>query len=220
MKIKILLLLTATLILCSCVPVDQTKPETSTDAKEESTVQAPDEADTRIAYYEELVKTLQAELLELRTDMYVSRIEYEARIEALEKTTESTTKPAEPSETSERDFTYSVENGKATIVSYTGTQKNVQIPHTIAGYPVYAIGESAFASNTSITSVTIPDGVETLAWFAFSGCIQLETVAIPSSVQSIGYGALENCHATLTVKCADGSYAQLYARSYGLRTAA
>ena len=58
------------------------------------------------------------------------------------------------------------------------------------------IGFSGFGGldpNTTITIVTIPPGVTSIDFRAFSGCSSLSSVTIPSSVTSIGDSAFSGC---------------------------
>lgn len=165
----------------------------------------------RIAYYEALVEQLQSELLAVKSELFETKTEYEERIAELEASTSTTPEAI--------DFTYTVSENKVTVTAYSGSNVNVQIPSTIDGKPVTAVGDKAFLNNTTVQSVVIPEGVKTIGWFAFSGCIALGAVSMPSSVESISYGAFENCPQALTVFCPTGSYAESYARSYGIATA-
>lgn len=67
--------------------------------------------------------------------------------------------------------------------------KSVTIPSTVKykdkEYSVIAIGSSCF-SFTSLTSVTVPEGVETIADGAFSSIETLKSVKLPSSLRTIG----------------------------------
>ncbi|MGG1518078.1 S-layer homology domain-containing protein [Paenibacillus oryzisoli] len=94
------------------------------------------------------------------------------------------------------DWKYELNAAKdaATIVGYTGLG-NVVIPDTLAGYPVTAIGASAF-QNKEIKSVSIPDSVATVGHSAFRGN-QLTDVTIPAGVErlddaSFRYNKLEH----------------------------
>ena len=86
---------------------------------------------------------------------------------------------------------------------YTG---DVVIPEkfTYEGveYSVTSIGNSAFASCTGLTSVTIPNSVTSIGYNAFSGC-SLISVTIPNSVTSIGSYAFEDCRSLTSVLITD-----------------
>ena len=58
---------------------------------------------------------------------------------------------------------------------------------------VDGIGSQAFYNCTSLTNVTIQDGLEFISSYAFSNCPSLETINIPNSVTSIQTGAFEGC---------------------------
>ncbi|MCQ2440666.1 MAG: leucine-rich repeat domain-containing protein [Clostridia bacterium] len=49
------------------------------------------------------------------------------------------------------DYTYSVENGNATITKYNGRDGDITIPSTLGGYPVTDIGDDAFYGCKSLT---------------------------------------------------------------------
>lgn len=167
----------------------------------------------RLEYYEELTRELQEELIAVKAELYTSRVEYEAIIASLRGGDLPT------DATPEKEFTYTVANGKATLTSYLGSDAVLTLPATLGGYPLVAIGEGAFRGNTKLTSITVPSGVISLDWFAFSGCVFLSEVTLSADVASIGYGAFENCSSSLVIRCPEDSYAQRYARSYGIRTA-
>ncbi len=57
-----------------------------------------------------------------------------------------------------------------------------------------------FPSDNSLTSIAIPEGVETIAANAFSDCTKLVTVNIASSITSIGENAFSNCTSLSNVK--------------------
>src|SRR5262249_42407432 len=59
-------------------------------------------------------------------------------------------------------FTFPPDNGAITITGYYGSGGNVDIPASINGYPVIAIGDSVFFFNTTITHVTIPNSVTSI----------------------------------------------------------
>lgn len=61
------------------------------------------------------------------------------------------------------------------------------------------IGSYAF-QRTSLTSVNIPDNVETIEEYAFSNARQLQEVHLPDSLTSLGNYAFEECRSLRTVK--------------------
>ena len=86
-------------------------------------------------------------------------------------------------------FALTTNAAATTIAAYTGPGGAITIPPTINGLPVTSIGADAFASNTTLTSVTIPTSVTSISNYAFYGCTGLTNMAIPASVTSIGCSA-------------------------------
>lgn len=121
----------------------------------------------------------------------------------------------------ESNYTYSVNNAVATITGYTGSNSTVNIPSSLDGYDVTAIGKEAFKGNTKIEEVIIPNTVQTMGAYcfqnctklkkltlgsgittwskdwqtnaAFKGCTRLSSVTIKEGVTSIGPYAFEDC---------------------------
>ena len=67
-----------------------------------------------------------------------------------------------------------------------------------------SIGESAFGFCTSLTSVTIGDGVTSIGYEAFYRCSSLTSITIPDSVTSIGSYAFQNCNSLTSVTIGEG----------------
>lgn len=135
-------------------------------------------------------------------------------------------------------LTQDVTGGKE-IMLYMGniSGNTLEIPETIDGQPVVAIGDFAFAQDfygKSYSAVVIPDSVEkigsyafencaqlsavtfgadsALTWIgdgAFTGCAMLESIAIGEQVDSIGQNVFEGCTAlaSISVASANVSYA-------------
>ena len=76
----------------------------------------------------------------------------------------------------ESDFTVKVADNKVTITKYKGAGGEVVIPNTIGGVAVTAIAANAFYENDTITSVTLPDGLESIGEYAFYKCSNIETI--------------------------------------------
>ena len=67
------------------------------------------------------------------------------------------------------DFDFTVQDKKITITGYSSSApKTVTIPASIYGWPVVAIGNSAF-NGKQLTSVTIPNSVTSIGGNAFTG---------------------------------------------------
>ena len=65
---------------------------------------------------------------------------------------------------------------------------SITIPNSVD-----SIGRSAFHKCYSLSSVTISVGVATIGGEAFENCTGLKSISIPNSVTSIGIGAFSNC---------------------------
>ena len=92
-------------------------------------------------------------------------------------------------------WTYTVSNGKAEVgnTPNESTTGEITIPSSLGGCPVTRIANSAFYGCTSLTSVTIPDGVTSIGEYAFYYCTNLTSVTIGDGVTSIGNYAFSKC---------------------------
>lgn len=90
--------------------------------------------------------------------------------------------------------------GNTSYNSYSGS---VIIPEkfTYEGveYSVTSIGNEAFSSCSTLTSVTIPNSVTIIGNKAFSGCSGLTSVTIPNSVITIGTHTFNGCSGLTSV---------------------
>ena len=71
---------------------------------------------------------------------------------------------------------------------------SVTIPNSVT-----QIGKGAFAECSSLVRVTIPDSVARIEYGAFEGCSSLASVTIPRSVTQIGAGAFAFCSSLASV---------------------
>ena len=72
---------------------------------------------------------------------------------------------------------------------------------------VRSIGARAFASCDLLTSINLPEGLETIGSHAFDGCASLSGVTIPATVTSIGDSAVAGCTSLRSICVADGNAA-------------
>ena len=111
---------------------------------------------------------------------------------------------SEYSFTTPSPFTYTNNGTNQTITGYTGTGGDVVIPATIGGVAVTTIGQNAFQSKTSVTSVVIPNGVTTILDAAFAGCSSMTAITLPNSLTSIGGYVFDGCSSLQSITIPDG----------------
>ncbi len=90
-------------------------------------------------------------------------------------------------------FVFDVSGKTATVKEYIGSAKAVKIPSKVGSAKVTAIGDEAFWSIKSMTSVTIPSSVKTIGKAAFNECTGLTKVVLPEKLTKIGSGAFWYC---------------------------
>ena len=69
---------------------------------------------------------------------------------------------------------------------------------------VTSIGAKAFAYCSSLSSITIPEGVTSISDGAFYGCSSLASITIPEGVTSIGNGAFAGCSSLSSITIPKG----------------
>ena len=81
----------------------------------------------------------------------------------------------------------------------TCTDTEVYIPEAYDGYRVTAIGKKAFADQSQLTAIHIPNTVRTIGMRAFAGCTGITEMTIPESVWEIGTQIFWDCDNLSTV---------------------
>lgn len=200
-KLFFILLLILSLLITGCE--NEGRSEDAETDKEEALMRRITELET----------TLQAE----REASYIKESALKEQIKDLKERLTFLTggDDADAPESSAMIFHYTVHDGKATVTKYEGTATLVEIPATLDGYPVTAIGERAFEGNQYIAAIIVPAGITKIDWFAFYGCTALFDVTLPASITDIGHAVFDGC-AKPTITCPQNSYAAEYAKSYGI----
>lgn len=78
----------------------------------------------------------------------------------------------------------------------------VVIPETIEGIPVTEIVD-AFGGSKALVSVSIPNTVTKIGWWAFKDCSSLEAIELPASLTVIGHDAFSVCSSLKSINIPD-----------------
>ncbi len=102
-------------------------------------------------------------------------------------------------------YEYSLNDGDATItkLKHRSDVAALTVPEKINGYTVVKIGDNAFESCWSLTSVTLPKTVREIGEYAFTECHSLSEVILPSGLMNIGYNAFYSCYSLKNVTIPD-----------------
>ncbi len=90
------------------------------------------------------------------------------------------------------DFAVVESGNSVTIMGYSGTKTNVEVPSQIDGKTVTAIGENAFF-NSSITSIKLPSSIRSIGKNAFHSCTSLQSISLPAAITVIDSNAFRGC---------------------------
>lgn len=107
-----------------------------------------------------------------------------------------------------------------TIYAYYGAERNIVIPEGIEGITHDTFKKagiitiqlpstlknlgSAFQGCEMLEEIVVPEGVEVIYNFTFSGCIRLSKVVLPSTITRIGIGAFKGCEALKEIDLPQG----------------
>jgi len=97
------------------------------------------------------------------------------------------------------DFEFLIDDGEATLIWYSGSDEEVNIPATVNGYDVVGIAAVAFGNNSShgsgrtdITSIIVPNNVRAIYKCAIDDVVNLESIYLPKTLISMGEYAIHN----------------------------
>ena len=109
---------------------------------------------------------------------------------------------------SEEDKTVEVTYLGDTGDSFKEYSGDVTIPEIVSynsqNYSVVRVGNSAFANNSDLTSVYIPNSVTYIGTNAFWNCYQMSSLVIPNGVTSIQQNAFSYCKSLTNVEIPNG----------------
>ena len=105
-------------------------------------------------------------------------------------------------------ITYRIDENGAMVAAVEPSLTEANIPSAVEfegnRYLVIKINGYAFADNTNLTAVTLPDGLVEIGNNAFYNCKNLESVTLPESLTTFGYDAFEGCKSLRAVKIPSG----------------
>ncbi len=96
-------------------------------------------------------------------------------------------------------YTLSEDETYYAVSGLIGNDKNITIPSVYNNLPVKEISDEAFYQKTYLSSVIIPDSIESIGERAFSYCSALTEITVPDSVKTIGMAAFSWCRNLKTV---------------------
>ena len=85
------------------------------------------------------------------------------------------------------------DKSKTTLIRCPEAKTSISFPNTLKNF------EKAACRNAALTSVTIPNSVESLSKFAFDSCKSLATVTFPKTLTSIAELAFNECSALTSI---------------------
>lgn len=101
-------------------------------------------------------------------------------------------------------YTYYIHNNTAIITDCSTTLSgDIVIPDKLGNYPVTSIDTGAFSGCSSLTGVTIPEGVTTIGSSAFKNCSSLTAITMPDTIKNVDNAAFEGCKNLVKVNITD-----------------
>ena len=109
------------------------------------------------------------------------------------------------------EFTFTVNNGTATVTGWQGSGERLVLPDTLGGAPVIEIAAGAFA-DAACREVILPDTLRRIEPGAFTGCA-VEALTLFDNLQTVSDYAFEGCTALRTLHI-NAATAPVYSGSY------
>ena len=115
------------------------------------------------------------------------------------------------------DYKYVLlEDGTAQISAWRiRDESELEVPSSLDGYEVSSIGERAFYNCDSLSSITLPDGLESIGDEAFRECNSLSSITPPEGLESIGSFVFYGCSENLSFTVVRDSYGAQYVLDNG-----
>lgn len=92
------------------------------------------------------------------------------------------------------------------ITVYSGPGGDLVIPGTIGTIPVKGICIAVFRNNISLTSVTLPDTINSIGDDCFNSCTSLQTINLPKDLTEISSNTFGGCSRLETVTIPAGAF--------------
>lgn len=110
-------------------------------------------------------------------------------------------------------WSYTVRSGGAVVESVSADRDVLRVPEKLGGLPVKTLGSYCFGG-MDMYAVRLPDTLERIGAYAFSGCENLQAVVIPGSVRCMDETAFEDTFG-ICLYVEEGSYAHRWAERLG-----
>lgn len=81
----------------------------------------------------------------------------------------------------------------AIILEYLDNSSDITLPSMIGEHKVTSLNKRLFEDRDTLTSVTLPEYLERIEKYVFSGCINLASIEFPSTLKYIGNVAFSDC---------------------------
>ena len=138
--------------------------------------------------HQRTIVTPGTETIEEGSDTLPPATETHSPSETEEPTSETAYVPAEGEEFDYQRITYRVENGALTLVRCNSMEAILELPESIYGMKIRAIGDEAFRECLHIQYLDIPEGVEKIGARAFYGCHVMREIVMPSTLKESEFG--------------------------------